>query len=358
MDFVEWCDVVLIKLIEVSRKSQTSRGIGIDERFLASHVFDVDILNQPSFQESTYFRAMSNALSRLQQQGLVERSPYWKVTRGGRAHADDTIPLWEAICQEPLEDESRQVLQAINFLSVYTTSDHAWLGQVSREMLVAQLGSPDDIHFLIPVAEELIEWGYITGQIFMGGHMQLSVTYRGLVWESRRGLTLETKFIDDLVAEWETTSVDFKQYLYIKTVEQKAEFIKDVLSLANTKASGRRWMIIGFNNKTHDYCCPPNSVLNQDDFERLIDEYTNPHVDVRYVVAEYRKGLVGKLEVLRDHQKLPYRVAKSLGDKLKGDKKQIFKGQIFVRHGSQVVVARGAERKALLEEGKQIHRNP
>jgi hypothetical protein len=74
-------------------------------------------------------------------------------------------------------------------------------------------------------------------------------------------------------------------------------------------------------------------------------------------VVEYRKGLVGKLEVIRDSKKLPYRVAKSLGDKLKGDKKQIFKGQIFVRHGSQVVVARGTERKELLEEGKQARSN-
>ena len=50
----------------------------------------------------------------------------------------NAIALWEVICQESLEDGICQVLQAINFLSVYTTSDHAWLGQVSREMLVAQ----------------------------------------------------------------------------------------------------------------------------------------------------------------------------------------------------------------------------
>lgn len=78
---------------------------------------------------------------------------------------------------------------------------------------------------------------------------------------------------------------------------------------------------------------------------------------MRYEVVEYRKGHVGKLEVLRDPKKLPYRVAKSLGDKLKGDKKQIFKGQVFVRHGSQAVVARGTELKELVDEGKQARQS-
>lgn len=356
MDFVEWCDVVLVKLIEASRSSQTSRDIGIDERTLASHLFEKDTLNQPGFLESTCFRGLSNALSRLQQQGLVEKNFYWKVTRAGRGHATDPIPLWEAICQESLDDESRQVLEAINFLSVQSASDHACLGTVSRKMLISQLEWADSLDSLESIAQELDQWGLITGRFYMGGHMQLSATYRGLVWETRQAFTTEAKFIDGLVAEWETTSVEFKQYLYLKTVEQKAEFIKDILSLANTKASGRRWLIIGFNNKTHDYSNPPDAALNQDDFERLVGEYTDPFLDIRYTAVKYRKGLVGKLEVVRDPQKLPYRVAKSLGDKEKGNKKQIFKGQIYVRHGTQVVEAEGAELQALIDEGEQARR--
>lgn len=166
-------------------------------------------------------------------------------------------------------------------------------------------------------------------------------------------MTLESRFIDELVKEWETTSVEFKQYFCLKTVEQKAEFIKDVLSLANTQASGRRWFIIGFYNKTHDYFGPPSPDIRQDDLERLVAEYTDPCVEVRYEVVDYRKGYVGKLEILRDARKIPYKVAKSLGDKLKGDKKQIFRGQIFVRHGSQVEEPTHSELQALLEEGER-----
>jgi hypothetical protein len=57
------------------------------------------------------------------------------------------------------------------------------------------------------------------------------------LWESGYQ---ESRFIDDLVAEWETTSVDFKRQLSLDTMDQKAEFVKDILCLVNTKASRRR----------------------------------------------------------------------------------------------------------------------
>lgn len=66
-------------------------------------------------------------------------------------------------------------------------------------------------------------------------------------------LTLEAREIDDLVEEWETTSVEFKQELETRTKDQKAEFVKDVLGLVNTKASGERWLIVGFEDETHTY---------------------------------------------------------------------------------------------------------
>src|SRR5260370_26573148 len=110
--------------------------------------------------------------------------------------------------------------------------------------------------------------------------MELSATYRGLVWETKRDFTIESKFIDDLVVEWETTSVEFKRDLYTDSAGQIAEFAKDVLSLATTKASGRRWMIIGFDDDTHGYDGPPNPKLTQNHLEHLLQQYTKPMVEV------------------------------------------------------------------------------
>ena len=81
--------------------------------------------------------------------------------------------------------------------------------------------------------------------------------------------------------------------------------------------------------------------------------YTTLIVDVRYEVVDYRDGPVGMLEVLRYPRKLPYSVARSIGDR-----KRIEQGDIFVRHGSQVEKPTSLELQALQDEGDQARRNP
>lgn len=293
-----------------------------------------------------------DALTGMQGVGLIESDEYgsfWKVTRTGREYITDPISLWWDICQEKLQPEHTQLLSLINHLSEQSTTNHVWLKQVNNEDIVAELGLSSTLDWLWPVAQELNNWGFVTGSFFLDGTMNLSATYKGLVWKTRRGFTLESNFIDDLVVEWETTSVDFKRELYTDTADHKAELIKDILSLTNTQASGRHWLIIGFDDKTHTYYGPPNKKLTQNHFEQLLSQYTTPMVHVRYEVVEYREGLVGKLEIRREPKQVPYRVAKSII----GDKKKIFQDQIFVRHGSQVEEPTPAELQALEEEGNR-----
>jgi len=54
------------------------------------------------------------------------------------------------------------------------------------------------------------------------------------------------------IAWWATCTAapNFKQELETRTKDQKAEFVKDVLGLVNTKASGERWLIVGFDDKS------------------------------------------------------------------------------------------------------------
>jgi hypothetical protein len=83
--------------------------------------------------------------------------------------------------------------------------------------------------------------------------------------------------------------------------------------------------------------------------EHILSDYTSPQVQVRYDVVIYRGNQVGKLEVFRNRTDLPYRVAKSIGDKK--DKRHIEEGTIYVRHGSQTEQPTEAERAALQDEG-------
>jgi hypothetical protein len=358
VDFVDWCGLVLKTCSKLGQTSSTARTIGVEEFQLGQALCEdlgiPSFRGEPEYGKSTYYRGMLDAVQNLLDAQLLEKheraSYLWKVTKSGRDYIKDQQPLWMRICQEQLEPEHQQMLQAVNRLSPRSLADHAVIEEVPYESLISELGWTTG-GAIWAVANELHKWGYVRGFFAADGSVRLRATFRGLVWETRRGVTIQSKFIDELVQEWETTSVEFKEYLYLSGVEQKAEFIKDILSLANTQASGRRWMVIGFNNRTHAYTSAPDPKIRQDDLERLLSAYTDPPVEVRYEVVQYRSGPVGMLEVIRDAKKVPYRVKQSLGEKLKGDKHQIFKGQMFVRHGSQVEAPTEKEEQALIEEG-------
>src|SRR5229473_2390506 len=114
MDFVTWCDLVLQKVIEASRKASTHRSIGVQESDVALVLFSQEVVEQPGFHQSPQHTAMMSALSQLQHMSLVERSPFWRVTRAGRDAATDTLSLWFSICQEKLDEEQQQLLKVIN----------------------------------------------------------------------------------------------------------------------------------------------------------------------------------------------------------------------------------------------------
>lgn len=353
MDFVEWCEFVLKTCIEVIKTSPKARSIGVDEYELAQALSTtLGIPNfrlQGEYHKSTCYTGMFDAIHDLKAIGLIENNErsehHWKISRLGYQHVTDQILLWSTICQEPIDSEHAQLLSIVNHLSPHSSSDHGWLEIIENSAIVSDLQSWP-LHQVFNVARELKEWGYVSGFFSAADTFRLTATYKGLVWENKRGFTVTAKFIEDLLEEGETTSVDFKRELHLDTADEKAEFVKDILSLANTKASGHRWMIIGFDDKSHAYYASPDPGSTQNRIEQILSVYTTPSVDVRYEIINYRGGNVGKLEVLREPRKLPYAVAKSLGGK-----KHIEQNNIYVRHGSQVQPPTPEELLALHEEG-------
>lgn len=352
MDFIEWCDFILIKLIELSRQDSTVRSIGVNHWQFTGFLLEGEYTILKEDNGSTFHNAIVGAVTNLQNLGLVEQDSQWKVNRTGRVLATDMLPLWWSICQEKLEPEHQQLLHAVNRLSPHSEDGYAWVEGIDEKILTSELGwSTDPLQFE-SVAKDLEQWGYVSG-LFVFGGIQLAATYRGLVWETKQGFTRMSRFLDDLIAEWETTNVDFKRELHLDTADQKAEFIKDVLSLATTKASGQRWMVIGFNDRSHTYFGAPDQAITQNRIEQILARYTAPCVDIQYNLVDYRGGSVGMLEVIRDPQKLPYKVAKSIGEK-----KRIEQGDSYVRHGSQVETPTPLEEQALIDEGNEARSNP
>jgi hypothetical protein len=127
----------------------------------------------------------------------------------------------------------------------------------------------------------------------------------------------------------------------------------DLLGLANTQASGQRWFIIGFDDKTHEYAGPPDEKLTQQNLEQLINAYIEPKVEVRYKTVQHYTGLVGKLEVIREREKLPYRVSKRLEYQRRRKTRSLEVGQWFVRHSSQTEPPTDDERAVIEAEGER-----
>jgi len=351
MDFIDWAEHVFSELVVLHKADSFNRSIGVDERKLAAAIFGEALSRSPDFYTSRKRMAILEALDDLKRCGVLEEHSgsrgFYKPSPRVRGLERDFIPLWQAICRDGLDPDQEQLLKAVAELSHFEETDFGRVQEVGDDPVLASLGWAEGMDKAWPIVQELDNGGLIKAVMTSGPSFEARVTYRGLVWLNKRAFTVEAMFIDELVKEWETTSVEFKREVHTDTPGEKAELTKDVLALVNTQASGQRWLIVGFDNGTREWACPPDPKLTQDHIEQLMSVYTDPVIDVRYEVVGYRDGKVGKLEVLRNPKKLPYHVKKSVGDA----RKRVEEGDVFVRHGSQVEHPTPAELRALEEEG-------
>lgn len=172
-------------------------------------------------------------------------------------------------------------------------------------------------------------------------------TYRGVVFATEQVATEWQRRLAEMAEEWETTTVEFKVEVKLNSAAQKAEFTKDILGLATTKASGQeRYLVIGYDKDRHDFTQSVDTAITQDRLEQILHHYIEPMVDVRYFTVPMGSGgEAGVIEVHRQAAKIPYRVRRDIG-KLRA-------GNIYVRHGSQTEPPTELELEALVAEGNQ-----
>jgi hypothetical protein len=336
MDYIDWCSHVFRHLLDATIDSP-ARTQGIMLHTLASTL--------PLDEDNTWsgINDVQTALMGLESVKLVEikSGSMWRVLQTGRARGKDLSSLWSEICQISLDHESELIVRSVSRLERKA-------GSVQSDVLFADLGWPHDLRRFHALARELEEAG-MAELARTAGTDSLSLTYRGMVWATRYQLTRESQSIDELVSEWETTSVDFKRELRVNTDDEKAEFIKDLLGIVNTKASPPRLLVIGFDDVTREIVKPPDPKITQERLEDIVNHYIEPNLLFRYAVIDYRAGAVGKLEVNRESRKLPYRVAVPIGS---GERRRN-PDDWFVRHGSKTELPTTAERAEIIDEGRR-----
>jgi tetratricopeptide (TPR) repeat protein len=129
-----------------------------------------------------------------------------------------------------------------------------------------------------------------------------------------------------LIAERENERVEFKRLLDLESAPSKAEFIKDIIALANS-AEPIGYMLVGVENN--------GTIVGWERFEeeriqQFLSTHTEPAVQVRcHIVPTSNLMTVGVIEVRGLHK--PHKVARNI--------ERLNQNDVFVRHGSVVVKA-------------------
>jgi hypothetical protein len=342
VDFVQWCGVFLGKLLELQEASTDGDIIGV--RF--DHLERALSRDQPSPLLSDAVLRAYDELTRIDI--IQERYERLNIPRLNRELVRDQRPLWIEISRQPLEPDEAQMLRALNRLSEHRHPDFAYVDMVPYDDLYSALGlepgydAENKVNNILRNLKALrfARQGPVPNRSDLGARS----TYSGLVWEHRGAMTISSQEIDALLQDGETHTVEFKRQLDLRTDSDKAEFIKDVIALANASATGpARYILIGITNdgKYHDPQDPEQranrdkllNALTPERLQTIVSTYTSPALQIRYAKVDYFDGPIGKLEVVRDVTAIPYQVSKSIGSK---DPKahRITKGQVPIRDGT------------------------
>ena len=354
MDYVDWVERVLDATVRAWRDADANKKlIGIKIQDVGPAFGYDDSVALADSSGSKLAEALRDALKDLADMGLVEQEHgrYYKVTSEGVKYPEATLSTaWPQIISWYLEPEQLSFLRAVAEIGQEANSDCVCVKDLTSEEVLAHLGIAWDDQGVAQgylLAKQLDDLGLIRHQPYAGGRVQIIPTYVGIVRATRVAETELGQVVREALSEWETTNVDFKRELNLKNNKNKAEFVRDALGIATTKSSGRRFLIIGFDNNARSFHQSVDPAITQERLEQILNAYSEPAPQVRYERVPWSHGEVGLIEMFREARDIPYRVKKSLGGK-----DGIHEGEVFVRHGSHTEPPTNRELNGLEQEGE------
>jgi hypothetical protein len=350
MKYVEWVERVFQATEELARADAEARLVGVSWAQVLGQLGGPSDASSPSFHQSPQFEALADAVKDLDRLGLVEPgsvgSLWVRLTQEGRRLALQSLrSIWPRVFAIYLDDEQLAFLREATALSEDRQAGYARVEWVPWQKVFDALNwRTSDNAPAYDITARLEEEGCLERKAAMGGFIEVYPTYAGIVRATEQVQTELQQLVAGLLPEWETTNVEFKRQLDLATKADKAEFIRDILALATTKSSGERFLIVGFDDKTHQFIRSVDPAIDQNRLEHILNAYAAPAPQLRYHRVAWDRGEIGVVTVLRDPAKVPYRVTKTLA--------HISKGDVYVRHGSHVEPPTPAELAALEAEGQ------
>ena len=336
MDYLDWIERVLHASAEAIRGDHNARLIGVPVWEVAKRLdLGVDPMG-PDFHGSDERLAILDALDDLEQLGLAEDSDGFlvKLSDEGRKGATASLrPSWPTLFQQVrLDDEMRKFLAAAVTRSEVRREHFAKMDHTTAMEVFEDLGWPWDISHAIALTQSLEAKSCLHAWPTMGGPVTMRVTYVGVVAGTQEEKSQDQQLLSDLLADWETTTVDFKRELNLDSPTAKLEFAHDVLTLANVQGRQRRALVIGFDPKTRAPTKSLDSKNTQDRLEDVVnDNAIGQRPGVRLRTIPWHGVTVGLIEIVRDAGALPYRAGVKLKEKYGAD--------ILIRRGTHSAIA-------------------
>jgi hypothetical protein len=219
----------------------------------------------------------------------------------------------------------------------------ASMSQTTAKEVFEDLGWPWDIARAIALTKSLETKSCLHAWPTMGGPVGMRVTYVGVVAGTQEEESRDQELLAELLADWETTTVDFKRELNVDTAAGKLDFAHDVLTVANVQGRQRRALVIGFDPKTRAAVTSLDSKITEDRLEDVVNANTigrRPGVRLRRI--PWQGITVGLIEIARDAAALPYRAGETLKEKYGSD--------ILIRRGTHSAIADADEIADLEDE--------
>lgn len=137
-----------------------------------------------------------------------------------------------------------------------------------------------------------------------------------------------------LLAKNESTKLDFKERLSLKSDWEKKELAKDVTAIANSKG-GRGYIIFGIQDKTKKVIGIDVPEYQEEQIQQIVSQRCDPPVTVKFDLVDYDNKTVGVLTIYKSNQK-PHQMLQN--------------GSFYLRRGSTTDIARREEIAGMLQD--------
>jgi hypothetical protein len=332
-----------LELVEAVVRSLAEATQAYSARLVGTTVMElVRRLGSDEHIDEALFDLQSMGVLNIRGQEILLTDDARELTKSGLS------VLWPSVFNTPLDPDESKFLSVLVELSGAAgdlkSFHHVDVGELSQHA-----GWEPDPDRTAVLFQSLENKNLIAGVLVLGPNIdELRPTYYGIVRATQHEPTATAQKISELLPEWETTTVEVKVQLSLDRDAEKAEFAKDVCALATTKASGaQRYLVIGFDSKTHAFARSVDPRLTQDRIEQVLNTRCESAPQTKLFTTPWETGTVGLLVILREASKVPYRLNKAMADKFHGER------TVFVRHGTQVEPPTPAELADLIAEGER-----